>query len=167
MRGAMAGLLNQTTTPVLQYEPEDAASCSSDEAGDDDDDGVWDFPVENREKLSVSTLNKLGFVNDVEGCLVFWRLVSLHGDDDQGPLSEYVNRANAGMQQLFGDRIHDLATKGATSRKAASILVAEGSDDQMSQAEWREFEVIVRNAVEGKVPEEGREAQCRALLKMA
>ena len=37
--------------------------------------GVWDFPVENREKLSVSTLNKLGFVNDVEGFLCFfWRL---------------------------------------------------------------------------------------------
>jgi hypothetical protein len=32
--------------------------------------GVWDFPVENLEKLSVSTLNKLGFVNDVEGLLV-------------------------------------------------------------------------------------------------
>jgi hypothetical protein len=43
--------------------------------------GVWDFPVENREKLSVLTLNKLGFVNDVEGCFGFsggWFFTSLH-----------------------------------------------------------------------------------------
>jgi hypothetical protein len=40
--------------------------------------GVWDFPVENREKLSVSTLNKLGFVNDVEGCFGFLEAGSLH-----------------------------------------------------------------------------------------
>ena len=39
--------------------------------------GVWDFPVENPEKLSVSILNKLGFVNDVEGFVWFsggWKL---------------------------------------------------------------------------------------------
>ena len=40
--------------------------------------GVWDFPVENREKLSVSTLNKLGFVNDVEGCFGFLEAGALH-----------------------------------------------------------------------------------------
>jgi hypothetical protein len=35
--------------------------------------GVWDFPVGgNQEKLSVLTLNKLGFVNNVEG-FVGWQ----------------------------------------------------------------------------------------------
>ena len=34
--------------------------------------------MENREKLSVSTLNKLGFVNDVEGCFGFLEAGALH-----------------------------------------------------------------------------------------
>ena len=48
----------------LGYESEFASELKNENT-------LWDFPVENREKLSVSTLNKLGFVNDVEGCFGF------------------------------------------------------------------------------------------------
>jgi hypothetical protein len=46
--------------------------------------GVWDFPVENPEKLSVSILNKLGFVNDVEGCVGFLEAGALHIEVSSG-----------------------------------------------------------------------------------
>jgi hypothetical protein len=77
------------------------------------------------------------------------------GLEDSGSLDLYVDRANAAMREAFGDRIYDLEHLGAKSAKKARILVAEGSDNLLTQEEWRELELAVRAAVAGNVPEEG------------
>jgi hypothetical protein len=68
------------------------------------------FSCGNQEKLSVSTLNKLGFVNDVEGFVGVLEAGSLHGEPADGLLHRHVRCCVDQLLPMLDNELHKTCT---------------------------------------------------------